>query len=60
VIYEQYFRYLFFLKGCVCRSVAESHHFYADPAPGKNLDAAPGAPALAPTLLHGKAKFNLI
>jgi hypothetical protein len=25
-------------------SVAESHHFYAAPAPGKNFDAAP-APA---------------
>jgi hypothetical protein len=36
-------------------SVAEPHHFYAAPAPGKNFDAAPApaasAPALAPTLL---------
>jgi hypothetical protein len=31
-------------------SVAEPHHFYAAPAPGKNFDAAP-------TLLYGKAKF---
>jgi hypothetical protein len=29
-------------------SVAEPHHFYAAPAPGKNFDAAP---APAPTLL---------
>jgi hypothetical protein len=33
-------------------SVAEPHHFYAAPAPGKNFDAAP-----APTLLYSKAKF---
>jgi hypothetical protein len=42
-------------------SVAEPHHFYAAPAPGKNLDAAPApaplAPAPAPTLLYSKAKF---
>jgi hypothetical protein len=42
-------------------SVAESHHFYAAPAPGKIFDAAPApavpAPALAPTLLCSKAKF---
>jgi hypothetical protein len=37
-------------------SVAEPHHFYAAPAPGKNFDAAP-APAPAPTLLYSKAKF---
>jgi hypothetical protein len=35
-------------------SVAEPNHFYAAPAPGKNLDAAP---APAPTLLYSKAKF---
>jgi hypothetical protein len=35
-------------------SVAEPHHFYAAPAPGKNFDAAP---APAPTLLNSKAKF---
>jgi hypothetical protein len=40
-------------------SVAEPHHFYAAPAPGKNFDAAPAAPA--PTLLYSKAKFlNLL
>jgi hypothetical protein len=33
-------------------SVAEPHHFYAAPAPGKNFDAAP-----APTLLYSKTKF---
>jgi hypothetical protein len=33
-------------------SVAEPHHFYAAPAPGKNFDAAP-----APTLLYSKEKF---
>jgi hypothetical protein len=33
-------------------SVAEPHHFYAAPAPGKNFYAAP-----APTLLYSKAKF---
>jgi hypothetical protein len=36
-------------------SVAEPHHFYAAPAPGKNFDAAPAAPAS--TLLYSKAKF---
>jgi hypothetical protein len=36
-------------------SVAEPHHFYADPAPGKNFDVSPKAPA--PTLLYDKAKF---
>jgi hypothetical protein len=35
-------------------SVAEPHHFYAAPAPGKNFDAAP---APAPTLLYSKAKL---
>jgi hypothetical protein len=34
-------------------SVAEPHHFYAAPAPGKNFDAAPAA--LAPNLLYSKA-----
>jgi hypothetical protein len=39
-------------------SVAEPHHFYAAPAPGKNFDAASAAPAApAPTLLYSKAKF---
>jgi hypothetical protein len=38
-------------------SVAEPHHFYAAPPPGKNFDAAPAAPAPAPTLLSSKAKF---
>jgi hypothetical protein len=38
-------------------SVAELHNFYAAPAPGKNFDAAPVAPAPAPTLLFSKAKF---
>jgi hypothetical protein len=36
----------------IISSVAEPHHFYAAPAPGKNFDAAP-----APTLLYSKAKF---
>jgi hypothetical protein len=36
------------------RSVAESLDFYAAPAPGKNLDAAP---APAPTVLYSKTKF---
>jgi hypothetical protein len=35
-------------------SVAKPHHFYTAPAPGKNFDAAPAAPA--PTLLYSKAK----
>jgi hypothetical protein len=41
----------------VRNSVAEPHHFYAapDPAPGKNFDAAPAAPA--PTQLYRKTKF---
>jgi hypothetical protein len=39
-----------------CRnSVAEQHHFYVAPAPGKNFDAAMAAPA--PTLLYSKAKI---
>jgi hypothetical protein len=37
------------------RSIAEPHHFYA--APPENFDAAPAAPAPAPTLLHRKPKF---
>jgi hypothetical protein len=36
-------------------SVAEPHHFYAAPAPGKKFDAAPAASAT--TLLYSKAKF---
>jgi hypothetical protein len=36
-------------------SVPEPHHFYAAPAPGKNFDAAPAAPAF--TILYSKAKF---
>jgi hypothetical protein len=38
-------------------SVAEPHHFYAAPAPGKNFDAAlaPAAPAPAP--LYNRTKF---
>jgi hypothetical protein len=48
---------------CIIRvlvsSVAEPHHFYAAPAPGKNFDAAPApaAPAPAPTLFYSKAKI---
>jgi hypothetical protein len=38
-------------------NVAEPHHFYAAPAPYENFDAAPAAPAPAPTLLHSKAKI---
>jgi hypothetical protein len=44
-------------------SVAEPHHFYAAPAPSsapapcENFDAAPAAPAPAPTLLYSKATF---
>jgi hypothetical protein len=40
-------------------SVAEQNHFYAAPAPGKNFDVAPAAPALtlAPTLPYSKANF---
>jgi hypothetical protein len=38
-------------------SVAEPHHFDAAPAPGKNFDTAPTAPAPALTLLYNKAKF---
>jgi hypothetical protein len=45
---------LILLSACCLSSVAEPHHFYAAPAPGKNFDAAP---ALAPTLLYSKAKF---
>jgi hypothetical protein len=45
---------IIFLPGA---SVAELHHFYAAPAPGKNFDAAPAAAAPAPTLLYSKATF---
>jgi hypothetical protein len=38
----------------VFSSVAEPHHFYVAPAPGKIFDAAP---APAPTLFYNKAKF---
>jgi hypothetical protein len=42
-------------------SVAEPHNFYAAPAPGKNVDAAPvptaPAPASVPTLLYTKLSF---
>jgi hypothetical protein len=41
-----------FLKHTVPVSVAEPHHFYEAPAPGKNFDAA-----LAPTLLYSKANL---
>jgi hypothetical protein len=34
----------------VVNSVAELHHFYAAPAPGKIFYAAPAVPAPAPTL----------
>jgi hypothetical protein len=39
----------------VLPSVAEPHNFYAAPAPGKNFDAAPAAPA--PTLLYARQNF---
>jgi hypothetical protein len=45
---------IFILYGYVATfktSVAELHHFYAAPAPGKNLDAAPAAPAAPLRLL---------
>jgi hypothetical protein len=48
---------LFQKPGSFFYSVAEPHHFYAAPAPGKNFDAAPAALAPAPTLLYSKAKF---
>jgi hypothetical protein len=50
---------IFFLShsGLAATSVAEPHHFYAAPAPGKNFNAAPAALALAPTLLYSKAKL---
>jgi hypothetical protein len=38
-------------------SVAEPHQFHVAPAPGKNFDAAPAAPAPAPNLLYSKEKF---
>jgi hypothetical protein len=44
----------FWVMNILFSSVAEPHHFYAPPAPGKNFDAAP---APAPTLLYSKAKF---
>jgi hypothetical protein len=44
-----------FVEAILLTSVAEPHNFYAAPAPGKNFDAAPAAPA--PALLYSKAKF---
>jgi hypothetical protein len=44
--------YEVFTAYTVIPSVADPHHFYAAPAPGKNFDPAP-----APTLLYSKAKF---
>jgi hypothetical protein len=41
----------------VSTSVAEPHHFYAAPAPGKNFDAALAPAAPASTLLYSKTKF---
>jgi hypothetical protein len=38
-------------------SVAEPHHFYAAPAPGKIFDAAPAAPAPAPTHCIARQNF---
>jgi hypothetical protein len=56
-VYDIYFDLRYF----TIISVAELHHFYAAPAPGKNFDAAPApaapAPAPAPTLLYSEAKF---
>jgi hypothetical protein len=51
--------YLYIKSLGIYSIVAEPHHFYAAPAPGKNFDAAPAptAPAPAPTLLYSKAKF---
>jgi hypothetical protein len=37
-------------------SVAELHHFYAAPDPGKNFDAAPAS--AAPSLLYSKLIFK--
>jgi hypothetical protein len=48
---------IFFLDLGQPISVAEQHHFEAASVPGKNFDAAPAAPAPAPTLLYSKAKF---
>jgi hypothetical protein len=47
------------IRMSIFSSVAEPHHFYAAPAPGKNFDAAPDPadPAPAPTLLYSKATF---
>jgi hypothetical protein len=42
----------------VGNSVAEPHHF--DAAPGLNFDAAPAAPAPAPTLLYSKANNQMM
>jgi hypothetical protein len=41
----------------VATSVAEPRHFYVAPAPDKNFDLAPAAPAPPPTLLYSKTKF---
>jgi hypothetical protein len=56
MVYDQTLCTYTFVRQAFISSVAEPHHFYAPPAPGKNLDAAP-APAPAPTLLYSKAKF---
>jgi hypothetical protein len=55
---KKYFCFVLILPeiDCLVSSVAEPHHFYAAPAPGKIFDAAL-ALALAPTLLYSEAKF---
>jgi hypothetical protein len=45
------------IRLALATSVVEPHHFYASLAPGTNFDAAPAAPAPAPTLLYRIAKF---
>jgi hypothetical protein len=39
-------------SGIILSSVAEPHHYYAAPAPGKNFDVAP-----APSLLYSRPTF---
>jgi hypothetical protein len=51
------FQTVFLLAEELRISVAEPPPFSAAPAPGVNFDAAPAAPAPAPTLLYSKAKF---
>jgi hypothetical protein len=57
--YEEVLKSLDQTNCCVSEvfSVAEPHHFYAAPAPGKIFYAASAPAAPAPTIMYSKANF---